>query len=264
MNPRIANANLCGDVADRWSKLESRLHAPEKTTSALGGVQLKDDIPFHEQIDLLKDSFDKAKQSLDFDAAPVSNVHQWEERVKAVDDFLAETRSALDAVIEKGRSLANSGRMELDTHRAIEKLDDIVDIADQLDMEVDSQKSVFEPLLAQAEALDRDVEAAEAVVDTLAARRLSDPAIANATRQDLADRDAQFAALSQRAAAIHAALPGKSSASRDTTLSALGDKLSRLESMLIASHATPSRSMANATPIRTSPDRTSMSSMGPL
>ncbi|EPB65088.1 hypothetical protein ANCCEY_15849, partial [Ancylostoma ceylanicum] len=142
-------------------------------------------------------------------------------------------------------------------------------------MEVDSQKSVFEPLLAQAEALDRDVEAAEAVVDTLAARRLSDPAIANphtlpdnvpfqATRQDLADRDAQFAALSQRAAAIHAALPGKSSASRDTTLSALGDKLSRLESMLIASHATPSRSMANATPIRTSPDRTSMSSMGPL
>ncbi|KIH45736.1 hypothetical protein ANCDUO_24219, partial [Ancylostoma duodenale] len=170
INPRIANANLCGDVADRWSQLESRLHAPEKTTSALGGVQLKADIPFHEQvsykfafqiqlrgvlslflkIDLLKDSFDKAKKSLDFDAAPVSNVHQWEERVKvsednfkmspskmrafqAVDDFLTETRSALDAVIEKGRSLANSGRMELDTHRAIEKLDDIVDIADQRD-----------------------------------------------------------------------------------------------------------------------------------
>lgn len=52
--------------------------------------------------------------------------------VQAVDDFLTESRTALDDVIDKGRSLANSGRMELDTHRAIEKLDDIVDIADQV------------------------------------------------------------------------------------------------------------------------------------
>ncbi|VDM84598.1 unnamed protein product, partial [Strongylus vulgaris] len=115
-------------------------------------------------------------------------------------------------------------------------------------MEVESHKSQLQPLLAQADALDRDVEAAENVVDALISRTLTDPAIARATRQDLADRDAQFAALSQRAAAIHAALPGKSSASRDTTLSALGDKLSRLESMLISSHGTPSRSIADATP----------------
>ncbi|ETN71112.1 hypothetical protein NECAME_14330, partial [Necator americanus] len=184
--------------------------------------------------------------------------------LQAVDQFLTETRSVLDEMIEKGRNLANSGRMELDIHEAIEKLDDIVEVADQLDMEVESQKTGLEPLLAQSEALERDLEAAETVVDTLMARKLSDPAIASATRKDLADRDAQFAALSQRAAAIHAALPGKSSASRDTTLSTLGDKLSQLESTLIASHVTPSRSIATATPIRTSPDRTSMSSMGPL
>ncbi|PIO53325.1 hypothetical protein TELCIR_25342, partial [Teladorsagia circumcincta] len=82
-------------------------------------------------IDLLKNTFDKAKASLDFDASPVSSVIQWEKRLKAVDHFLTESRTALDDVIDKGRSLANSGRMELDTHRAIEKLDDIVDIADQ-------------------------------------------------------------------------------------------------------------------------------------
>ncbi|KAK6730498.1 hypothetical protein RB195_007138 [Necator americanus] len=263
MNPRIANANLCGDVAERWTQLESQLHAPESTISTLG-VHMKPDLPFHQQIDLLKKSFDQAKQSLDFDASPVSTVNQWEERVKAVDQFLTETRSVLDEMIEKGRNLANSGRMELDIHEAIEKLDDIVEVADQLDMEVESQKTGLEPLLAQSEALERDLEAAETVVDTLMARKLSDPAIASATRKDLADRDAQFAALSQRAAAIHAALPGKSSASRDTTLSTLGDKLSQLESTLIASHVTPSRSIATATPIRTSPDRTSMSSMGPL
>ncbi|VDM84735.1 unnamed protein product [Strongylus vulgaris] len=87
-------------------------------------------------------------------------------------------RSALEEVIDKGRSLANSGRMELDTHLAIEKLDDIVDAADQLDMEVDSHKSQLQPLLAQADALDRDVEAAENVVDALISRTLTDPAIA--------------------------------------------------------------------------------------
>ncbi|KAJ1346012.1 hypothetical protein KIN20_000676 [Parelaphostrongylus tenuis] len=47
-------------------------------------------------------------------------------------------------------------------------------------MEVESQKSTLEPLLAQAEALDKDREAAEEVVDSLAARNLDDPAIANA------------------------------------------------------------------------------------
>ncbi|KJH51155.1 hypothetical protein DICVIV_02716 [Dictyocaulus viviparus] len=182
---------------------------------------------------------------------------------KAVDDFLSESHAVLNDAIETGRNLANSGRMELDTHCAIEKLDEIVAIADQLEIEVESQKSALDLLLAQAEALDKDREMAEDVVDSLMSRNLDDQAIANATRQDLADRDSQFAALSQRAAKIHAALPGKSSSSRDTTLAALGDKLSRLESMLIAKHIAPSRT-TNATPIRTSPDRTSMSSTGPL
>lgn len=34
------------------------------------------------QIDLLKSSFDKAKESLNFDTAPVSNVLQWEKRLQ--------------------------------------------------------------------------------------------------------------------------------------------------------------------------------------
>ncbi|WKX90831.1 hypothetical protein Q1695_009578 [Nippostrongylus brasiliensis] len=265
INPRMAQANLCGDVTERWQQLESQLHAPNSAINAsLGPAELNVDLPFHEKIDLLKASFDKAKASLDFDAAPVSNVVQWERRLRAVDDFLTESRTAMDDVIDKGRSLANSGRMELDTHRAIEKLDDIVDIADQLEMELESQRAVLDPLLARAEAVDKDREAAEAVVDALAERNLKDPAIAKATRQDLADRDAQFADLSHRAAEIHAALPGKSSASRDMTLAALGEKLARLESLLVESHNSQTRSIASATPIKTSPDRTSTSSVGPL
>ncbi|PIO62987.1 hypothetical protein TELCIR_15433 [Teladorsagia circumcincta] len=133
INPRMANANLCGDVTERWQQLESRLHAPPTAPQAmLDSTELNVDLPFHEKIDLLKNTFDKAKASLDFDASPVSSVIQWEKRLKAVDHFLTESRTALDDVIDKGRSLANSGRMELDTHRAIEKLDDIVDIADQV------------------------------------------------------------------------------------------------------------------------------------
>lgn len=45
-------------------------------------------------------------------------------------------------------------------------------------MELEAQRTVLDPLLAQAEAVDKDREAAEAVVDALAARNLTDPAIA--------------------------------------------------------------------------------------
>ncbi|KAJ1346013.1 hypothetical protein KIN20_000677 [Parelaphostrongylus tenuis] len=128
MNPRLANANFRSDVAERWQQLESRLHSPPPVADSQlhTGAELTADLPFHQKIDLVKAKFEEAKVSLDFDASPVSDVLQWEKRVKAVDDFLNESQTVLDELIKTGRNLANSGRMELDMHCAIEKLDEIV------------------------------------------------------------------------------------------------------------------------------------------
>lgn len=55
INPRMANANLCGDVTERWQQLESQLHAPHAdaaTPAALGGAELNVDLPFHEKVSL--------------------------------------------------------------------------------------------------------------------------------------------------------------------------------------------------------------------
>uniref|UniRef100_A0A1I7XHU8 DUF47 family protein n=1 Tax=Heterorhabditis bacteriophora TaxID=37862 RepID=A0A1I7XHU8_HETBA len=52
--------------------------------------------------------------------------------LKAVEIFFTTSKSALDTIVAEGRRLANSGRMELDIHQAIEQLDEIVDKADQV------------------------------------------------------------------------------------------------------------------------------------
>ena len=43
-----------------------------------------------------------------------------------------EQRTLLAAIVQEGRRLADSGRMELDTHRAIDKLDDLIDTANEV------------------------------------------------------------------------------------------------------------------------------------
>lgn len=49
--------------------------------------------------------------------------------LKTVDDWLLSYSDVLKEILEIGRKLASNGRMELDVHDALEKLDKVVDLA---------------------------------------------------------------------------------------------------------------------------------------
>lgn len=51
---------------------------------------------------------------------------------KDVDEWLIDYTERLKAAIEEGRRLASSGRMELDVHDALDSLDKVVDLANQV------------------------------------------------------------------------------------------------------------------------------------
>lgn len=47
-------------------------------------------------------------------------------------EWLSEYGDRLKLLLEEGRRLASSGRMELDVHDALESLDKVVDLANQV------------------------------------------------------------------------------------------------------------------------------------
>ncbi|CAI4222409.1 unnamed protein product [Auanema sp. JU1783] len=263
-NPRLASGELISGVNKKWQDLESRLVNPqnEDDSSAVYLDDIDAQQPFHSQVSALESSFKKANTILDFESKPVSSVTQWSNRIQSAEGFLKSARPILDRVLADGRRIANSGRMELQSHADIEKLDEICDIVDKMEMTIEDHRSVLDPILPEYDALLRDVTAMDEVIDQLVSRNLTDPEIAKATRKDLLDRDKQLSSLSARAASCHSNLPGKSSDGRDLTLVQLFDKVAKVEAALTALES--SRVNTNATPIKTSPDRTSVSSLGPL
>lgn len=256
-NPRLAGVNMISEVTKEWDDLEKKLHVPEEGSQPrIETATLEEGLAFPEQVEKLHEHFAKADTLLDFDTNPISSAGQWHQRVEALDEFLASSRPALDALVEAGRDLATKGRLELSTHTAIDRLDELCDVVDVLETKLEEQREKVAPLLARAESLARDAAVLEGVVDQLSSRDLQDEQVAKATRRDLAERDNQLNQLGQRAGAIHAGLPGASSQSRDTSLVALSEKLSALESKL-AEKKEKSLSQPRTTP-------ESRSSAGPL
>lgn len=121
-----------------------------------------------------------------------------------VDEWLVDYSSRLKSAVEEGRRLASSGRMELDVHDALESLDKAVYLANQVhfrtvlcceagfcfdyliyisciqvEAALKKNKAKLLPMQARAETLERDISAMCEVLDQLAARNLSEPAIAN-------------------------------------------------------------------------------------
>ncbi|CAJ0577753.1 unnamed protein product, partial [Mesorhabditis spiculigera] len=205
-------------------------------------------------------SFDEAVKFLDFDEYPVRNGHEWNDRVKEAEAWMAARREALAEVVAEGRRLADTGRMELETHRAIEQLDNVIDVANEFEAEIERNRGEVDLAVEKRDGLEKDIRAMVDVIHSLAQRNLQEPEIVQATRRDLSSRDPQLCSLSRRAAELHASLPGRSSASRDASLDELNQLLGQLEAGLAGS---ASRSETREPgPSQPSPDRTSRSSVG--
>ncbi|CAJ0960470.1 unnamed protein product, partial [Mesorhabditis belari] len=278
LNPRLAQSDPVADVNSRWHRLEERMETES------GDIHQPPPLPpphpphqsFEDGVKRLAESFDVAVKYLDFDEYPVRNANEWRDRVKASEEWMSARREALSEVVGDGRRLADTGRMELDTHRAIEELDNVIDTANEFESEIERNRGDVDIAIEKSEALQRDLRLMKDVIESLSKRNLQEPEIVQATRKDLSSRDPQLCSLSRRAAELHASLPGRSSASRDTTLDALNQGLSSLESILAGSDRRErsgrdeakeeleelETSLKNENELQTSPDRTSRSSVG--
>ncbi|EFP12235.1 CRE-DYS-1 protein [Caenorhabditis remanei] len=274
-NPRLAatSSDVLEALNQKWKALEeksSRDKAPEQPLEhlELRDAELSTDAPFDKRVEELFDLFKNLETHLDFNgASPVATVDEYQKRVDDLDLYLDEYRPPLDDVIEEGRKIAQTGRLELQTHAAIEKLDELANKIERVETELDRHREKVAPLLEQHEQLKKDIDSFLLVLDVFTDRNLDDVDIAKSTRKELAERDSHITSLTSRATAIHCALPGKGPQLHDTTLDKLRNRIESLEARLATTEkrAEPNEPKptepAEPEAEKSSPDRTSRSSL---
>ncbi|VDD91132.1 unnamed protein product [Enterobius vermicularis] len=206
--------SLC-QVEERWNRLEEKAQKsrfsvpPPQFPSALPDLKIVGS--FQQKVATFHEVFTVAKNYIDFNKYPVTSVPEWADRIQTVNNWLLNYGDEMKAMLEEGRRIASRGRMELEVHDALESLDNVVDLANEVELSIKSNSALLLPLQAKAEALSREIRVMKEVLDKLAARDLSEPAIANATQRDLLDRQSQLEQLHRKSEDLHGCLPGASS-----------------------------------------------------
>ncbi|KAF1771469.1 hypothetical protein GCK72_003295 [Caenorhabditis remanei] len=276
-NPRLAatSSDVLDALNQKWKALEEKSSRDKTPKQQLEHLELRDaelstDAPFDKRVEELFDLFKNLETHLDFNgASPVATVDEYQKRVDDLDLYLDEYRPPLDDVIEEGRKIARTGRLELQTHAAIEKLDELANKIERVETELDRHREKVAPLLEQHEQLRKDIDSFLLVLDVFTDRNLDDVDIAKSTRKELAERDSHITSLTSRATAIHCALPGKGPQLHDTTLDKLRNRIESLEARLATTEkraepneqkpTEPAPEVTEAE--KSSPDRTSRSSL---
>ncbi|CAI2296184.1 unnamed protein product [Caenorhabditis sp. 36 PRJEB53466] len=265
-NPHLVatSSDVLTSLNRKWSELEQKSVAPPPPAPQLKDAQLSESAPFEKRVDELFELFENLGAQLDFEGSPVSTAKDYQKRVDDLDSYLDEYRPPLDDVIEEGRKIAQTGRLELQTHAAIEKLDELANKIEEIEHDLDRHRDKVAPLVEQQEQLKKDIDSFLLVLDVFADRNLEDVDIGKSTRKELAERDAHIASLTSRATAIHCALPGKGPSLQDNSLDELRDRIEKLEARLTKTEkceraAAPKKSEAPEE--KSSPDRTSRSSL---
>uniref|UniRef100_A0A915DTQ2 Dystrophin n=1 Tax=Ditylenchus dipsaci TaxID=166011 RepID=A0A915DTQ2_9BILA len=153
--------------------------------------------------------FRNAKQYLDFNQFPVTNLQEWESRLKDLNEW----------------KVAEGGRMELETHDALARLDDLIEIVHKIDSELEEQEqhlqatqfkrqtfldglhssSIFlQGLSTQLDTLKEVDQGQLAAINSLVP-------IIQPIQQDLMEACSQLRVLQLAADDLHKALPGYSS-----------------------------------------------------
>lgn len=262
-NPRLAATDVLANLNRKWSELEEK--AAAKVDQKLPELELKkvdSAAPFDKKVDALFTQAKDVSKYLNFEASPVASVKAYNDRTEEVEKWLGECRPLLDQLIKEGKAFANNGRMELTVHSAIEKLDEVVNQIEEVEISLDTHKDRLAPLVELDEQLRSDVADFNEVIDAYLGRNLDDVDIAQATRRELAERDAHISTLSQRATSIHCGLPGRGPQQHDGSLDQLRKKLEHLETLL--ARVKPVDQKLEVEPEKSSPDRTSRSSIGPF
>ncbi|UMM14948.1 hypothetical protein L5515_002569 [Caenorhabditis briggsae] len=270
-NPRLAatSSDVLEGLNKKWKDLEEKsLETREKEPQ----LELKDqelsspeNSSFDNRVDELYYLLKDLETHLNFETSPVATVTQYQKRVEDLDLYLDDYRPPLDDLIEEGRKIAQVGRLELQTHAAIEKLDELASKIEMVEGDLDKHRDKVAPLLEQHDQLKKDIDSFLLVLDVFTDRNLDDVDIAQSTRKELAERDSHITSLTSRATAIHCALPGKGPQLHDTTLDKLRARIESLEARLANTEKRPSKpegpekpKMGPETPEKSSPSRSSL------
>uniref|UniRef100_F1KPP3 Dystrophin-1 n=1 Tax=Ascaris suum TaxID=6253 RepID=F1KPP3_ASCSU len=220
----------------RWNELEKwwqrARSSPPRAPSPPQLCRIPIEGHFDHQIDTLYRMFKIAKDYIDFERYPVSSVTEWATRIQDVSEWLSEYGDRLKLLLEEGRRLASSGRMELDVHDALESLDKVVDLANQVESGVKASSALLVPVQAKADALARDMRTMRDVLNHLAARDLSEPTIASATQRDLLDRQVQLEYLHRKSDDLHRCLPGLSPNQVNTSMDEICELVRTIEEQI--------------------------------
>uniref|UniRef100_A0A8R1I5I6 Dystrophin-1-like spectrin repeat domain-containing protein n=1 Tax=Caenorhabditis japonica TaxID=281687 RepID=A0A8R1I5I6_CAEJA len=269
-NPHLAatSSDVLDSLNKKWSDLEQKSQQQQQNApppELEDAVLSSEDAPFDKRVGELYALLNNVGSQLDFDVSPVGSAVAYQKRVEDLDAYLDDYRPPLDDVIEEGRKIAQTGRLELQTHAAIEQLDELANRIEEVETDLDRHRDKVAPLVEQQEQLKKDIDAFLLILDVFADRNLDDVDIAKATRKELAERDAHIASLTSRATAIHCALPGKGPQLHDSTLDKLRDRIEKLEARLTKTEKETgfAKKQASEPPIeeKSSPDRTSRSSL---
>ncbi|KAI6226090.1 Discontinuous actin hexagon [Aphelenchoides besseyi] len=157
---------IAADIAARWSKLERKvkdanLKSPNENPDdgqssrvppALSHVneELRDG-KFAERVSHWLNALKNANSNLDFLEHPLPDIAVWERRLDTVERWFTEAREPLDELLNEGKRLADTGRMELELHDAIEELDRVMDLSAKISFNLQHERALY----AQTVEFDR-------------------------------------------------------------------------------------------------------------
>ncbi|KAK0429407.1 hypothetical protein QR680_011365 [Steinernema hermaphroditum] len=235
------------ELLSRWNVLETKCQPVEELmeqstdtqqTSVINVMTLPElevvelGPSFVENVPKMLDAFECANDRVNFDDFPVDDVDAWNDRVAEVATWFNDHKVKLDAVLDEGRALANNGRMELELHEALEKLDNVVSLSNKVEVELDANRGILKTALERNAAFKRELHTFNEVLDQLEERNLNERAIAQATQKDLIDRQNQIESLELKAHEIHCSLPGSSSLRPNLAINEFNRRLGEIEDRL--------------------------------
>uniref|UniRef100_A0A1I8B635 Calponin-homology (CH) domain-containing protein n=2 Tax=Meloidogyne hapla TaxID=6305 RepID=A0A1I8B635_MELHA len=133
------------------------------TTAYEGGLSesLEDVRDFGQQVQSTIEHFERAKRHLNYSRHPVNSLHDWEQRLTKIGQYVANRKLNFDVLIAGGKHIAESGPMELLTSAALSKLDELIDLVHNVDEQVEREEQRLHNICQQFGVFNGQIQMAK-------------------------------------------------------------------------------------------------------
>ncbi|KAI1731516.1 calponin homology (CH) domain-containing protein [Ditylenchus destructor] len=187
-------------------------------------------------------------QYLDFEKFPVYDLQEWEKRLNNLNEWISENKPKLDDLLAVGKRIAEAGRMELETHEALARLDDLIEIVHDIDFKMEEQERLLQEAQSKQKNFDDGVEQTRAFLQQLSSQLddIGGDFAASAiqhTQAGLMEACGEMRVLQLAADDLHKSMPNATSA---TSFSAENLALDELNAQLRQIEARVQEALVNA------------------